>query len=118
MNKNIKGKDIEMEMRDVLMNIFNDTPRLIEAKHLNIRNVNETDEGTSPRYNYERDQIAWANKKRIDFDGRKLAIVRMRPHKKVTVYAFYDEGRYAQKVFERVVETYLPEVKLETVDTE
>lgn len=114
----LKPKELEIEIRDVLMALFNNTPSIVEHECFSVNNINTTDEGTAPSFNYQRDEVAWRGKKRIDFKAMKLAVIQVKPHKKVTVYSFYDENRYVQKLFERVVETYLPEVRLETVDNE
>lgn len=111
-------KELELEFRDVLMNIFNDSPKVREWENVSVHAYNYTDAGKTPRHNYERGLIEYQKKKRINYQNRKLALIRVKPHKEITVFSFYDHDRYAQKLFERVVRMYLPEAKLVTVDNE
>lgn len=113
-----QAKDIEMEFRDALISIFEETKKVLSWNYVSTQRVTNKSDGHHPRYNYERDYAMYENKYDIYFNGDRIASTRNKPHKHITVYAFFDENHYIQKMFERVAYTHLPNVKLETVNHE
>lgn len=115
----MERKELEYAFRDVLMGLFYGSPILNQHSDLiSIYQVRELP-NVRTRHNYQRDKVIYEGHWDIKYKGRRLAHIQLKPHKKATIYAFYDNvHHYAQKVFERVLWEQLPEVKVEVKNEE
>ena len=97
--------DIEMEFRDVLGVIFNETDPIINKRRF-IEFRMDTKNGENQ---YQREEPKRLGAFNLFCGGSRVAFVQRKPHNTIKIYNAYDaHSCFVQKILERVAFSYFP----------
>lgn len=102
-------KDINVELEDVLFNVFKQCPRIVTSGMFAV----EENLALGRRY-FERDVARANGMKKLYFKGEPIADIVCRPHKEIKMIDLGEQRSrtyFAQRALLRVTSEFFPEVK-------
>lgn len=104
------GKNLRFEFRELLLDKLMDV-RPITAKPPSSK-ISISSIGNGSR-RYEQQLAELTSAYIISYNGRKLAEIYRRPHKKIILFEQFDSYRLPSKMLERTALDYIPAIKTE-----